>query len=1162
MGGSGDLSGRIPWVVARTGAVGGWQVFFGEPGALHDDLLDQNDLTLADDVLALGILAPNGYPITLKSLDGEDYEGEVREEWEQSGLGGDEIRTWSRVGSESEWGLLSDGGELPTYKWLAGPDGRLHVWATDSLDGKPIHSEVWNREYPGEDFSAFLFEEPYGHAGDASRDHVRDLETPSPYEDEVLDRIRQMEGRTAAAESRWGYEDGPDYRMQYAEMVPIEAIEPYMEFDRRDEPVWQADQDYIGELRDDIARRGIMFPVFLDYDPERGVGHVSEGHHRIELAKDLGMPGVPVLVYPSTRRGRRERPLGPFTGEYLNQDKMDKYGEHPRLPDYIPPSQLGLPTIGAARTAASDLMSESLDNWYGPGQSTRFQGLGVPGEAPGMPRIFDPQAPQTEPCPHCGRPDVPIYVTVCPSCGMRIRPGLEIASATEVTAGPSAWWEPRDEGDIPPDPATARAFVYVPESDQLYMGDVGSVHEDVWGDAGRPRDVVWGRLDEDTGDTYLYNGLEHSPAVERAVEGWMRRLGASEQDNWAYLDGQVAFGGQHWDLVGQLARDLGLGDEEAQRLSNLVARGHLPPDLDIAIGSTAVRRGRRYPQIWLSTVDRNAVWGAVADLLRGRTAAWGLEDGLANPQEGHRVPFWVRPDGTVWMGEPGSNHPPEAEGGRSVLGEVDIASRPPGVQFYNLDPHSERARELTGVLRGMATGRHQSGRLWAPLAHGHSGYIPASKGRREARGGQGRPEPTVSWMTGRGTDEGDPGFWGQRRAWIYLPERDELFLGVEGSHHWDLADEFGLPESVDDYLDGEYVNEPVVYGAVSPTPSGDGWLTAAIFSIYDGSYMDGEGNTLMNYADEERLKGEYLPPVKAAVSRALGAEFADEPAAPGWDLLVTSARDGAPGSHAWVYDPAEDRLRMGYYHSQILRDMGLDWNVAARLLFGTLGSSGRAVIYDRGVSFADPAFQRYEDRVLALLAAEHGGPVQLIDGGSATWKLGAAPPLPPGETPLPDGYVRLFHYTSAPADVIRREGLRLDRAKGENYGEPNRVWATTQFPTGALEGGRNVVEFAVPIGDSRWDIGRYQDGTNYGWPNGKAYGPEAYRDYLAGRDVSVTFFDSIGPGEILAVHEPWHDRYRYFQDEGLDPGDYGFLDDEERHPDYARAFQELRAPSP
>ena len=88
-------------------------------------------------------------------------------------------------------------------------------------------------------------------------------------------------------------------------------------------------------------------------------------------------------------------------------------------------------------------------------------------------------------------------------------------------------------------------------------------------------------------------------------------------------------------------------------------------------------------------------------------------------------------------------------------------------------------------------------------------------------------------------------------------------------------------------------------------------------------------------------------------------------------------------------------------------------------------------------------------------------------------------PAPPGSTPIPAGYVRLFHYTTADPAVIRKEGIRIDKAKGESYMEPNAVWASARMPDPHTH---NIAEFAVKAGDPRMDIGAFMPTIHYGLP--------------------------------------------------------------------------------
>lgn len=119
------------------------------------------------------------------------------------------------------------------------------------------------------------------------------------------------------------------------------------------------------------------------------------------------------------------------------------------------------------------------------------------------------------------------------------------------------------------------------------------------------------------------------------------------------------------------------------------------------------------------------------------------------------------------------------------------------------------------------------------------------------------------------------------------------------------------------------------------------------------------------------------------------------------------------------------------------------------------------------------------------------------------------PPLP-GETPIPDGWVRLYHYTGGRTgieadetiDSIKQFGLLMELSRGSEVGEPDAIWASPDMPRPDSV----FVEFAVPANDPRVVVGGLSG------PNGPS---------------DVAFSSDISSREIIAVHEPWHDKYRY-----------------------------------
>ena len=139
-------------------------------------------------------------------------------------------------------------------------------------------------------------------------------------------------------------------------------------------------------------------------------------------------------------------------------------------------------------------------------------------------------------------------------------------------------------------------------------------------------------------------------------------------------------------------------------------------------------------------------------------------------------------------------------------------------------------------------------------------------------------------------------------------------------------------------------------------------------------------------------------------------------------------------------------------------------------------------------------------------------------------------PIPPtpGTVAIQPGWVRLFHVTKIerqPGDErpwheivhehavkLRTEGIRADKARGESYGEPSVVWAQV---------GKPITDFdnAIVV---EWDAD----------PKTLDIGGSNSAEFLGANHSHVTLFpgQSVKPDQIIAVHEPWHAKYRYFMD--------------------------------
>jgi hypothetical protein len=105
------------------------------------------------------------------------------------------------------------------------------------------------------------------------------------------------------------------------------------------------------------------------------------------------------------------------------------------------------------------------------------------------------------------------------------------------------------------------------------------------------------------------------------------------------------------------------------------------------------------------------------------------------------------------------------------------------------------------------------------------------------------------------------------------------------------------------------------------------------------------------------------------------------------------------------------------------------------------------------------------------------------------------PPLP-GKSPIPSNTVRRFHVTGASPDVIRSQGLRMSAAKGIEG--PKAIYGWETFPEAHRYSGggqRPIVEYYISKKDA---------------------------DY---HPVAVQH--DIPPRQIVAIHEHWHEIYRY-----------------------------------
>jgi 8-oxo-dGTP pyrophosphatase MutT (NUDIX family) len=165
-------------------------------------------------------------------------------------------------------------------------------------------------------------------------------------------------------------------------------------------------------------------------------------------------------------------------------------------------------------------------------------------------------------------------------------------------------------------------------------------------------------------------------------------------------------------------------------------------------------------------------------------------------------------------------------------------------------------------------------------------------------------------------------------------------------------------------------------------------------------------------------------------------------------------------------------------------------------------------------------------------------------------------PPEPGTAPIPEGHVRLFHYTSPDAlPSIREHGLVRGHARGHTYGEPDQVWAAAGVPRADTFHDRAYVEFhADPSRGKDLDIGEHY---------GQGGSLQNHIEHLEGHRSHVTLRGDVPPSQIVAIHEPWHQGYHYLKNNYRDEvkaGEYDWVhDDPGTEAQYGRALRKIKA---
>ena len=130
-------------------------------------------------------------------------------------------------------------------------------------------------------------------------------------------------------------------------------------------------------------------------------------------------------------------------------------------------------------------------------------------------------------------------------------------------------------------------------------------------------------------------------------------------------------------------------------------------------------------------------------------------------------------------------------------------------------------------------------------------------------------------------------------------------------------------------------------------------------------------------------------------------------------------------------------------------------------------------------------------------------------------------PPEPGESPIPPGTIRLFHYTDPKNfPAIREQGLLKSKARGDDLsgsGPSAGVWASTK----AWKDGYYQVEFWV----KPEEISHYAD-----YPELRDYPGRPHEDPVKWAEEGehhVIMWGDVPASRIVAMHEPWHHHARY-----------------------------------
>lgn len=168
---------------------------------------------------------------------------------------------------------------------------------------------------------------------------------PLPIDPDAEARRRQMQEDPIGFEQRndWDRPGDVQHGNENIQWVPIDELKRFMEYDRRPGAEHSVSSpERWNALGEHIKNNGFKNPVWIDYNPDSGMAHMSEGNHRTQIAIDHGIPAMPVRVYRSQRSSPTQIPLHAQPQPEW-EDRYDPTGY--RWPQYPLPEHIGLTSV-------------------------------------------------------------------------------------------------------------------------------------------------------------------------------------------------------------------------------------------------------------------------------------------------------------------------------------------------------------------------------------------------------------------------------------------------------------------------------------------------------------------------------------------------------------------------------------------------------------------------------------------------------------------------------------------------------------------------------------------------------------------------------------------------------------------------------------------------